>query len=188
MHGVYLRPGELYTVVPSNPMTRLITCCLALIVLCQSHADEDFITPSASDSAVRFSEETRRAFDLESKADFVTRYSTDGKLDVGIGRTDKVQNLHHPIRFTLEELEGFFDDQKHKGLIVVIVAKHVWTDEELADHVTRLRDYFVDRGYQRIVIEQAYGSGRGIHLDHPEPKPAQQGAAGQSASPLRVGD
>lgn len=152
------------------------------MMLCLAHAEEDFITPSESDSAVRFSEETRRAFDLESKADFVAWYSTDGKLDVGIGRTDKAQNLHHPISFKLEELEGFFDDQKHKTLIVVTVAKHVWTDKELADHVTRLRDYFIDRGYRRIVIEQAYASGRGIHLEHPEPKQAEQGVAPQSAT------
>jgi hypothetical protein len=156
-------------------MTLPLTCCFALIVLCPALADEDFVTPSGSDTHVRFSEETRRAFDLESKADFVAWYSTDGKLDVGIGRTDKVQNLHHPLKFTLEELEGFFDDLKHKGLIVVTVAKHVWTDEELAGHVTKLRDYFIERGYQRIVIEQAFAFGRGVHLEHPEPKPAETG-------------
>jgi len=127
---------------------------------------------------VQFSEETKRAFNLEAAADFSAWYSTDGKLDVGIGRRDKAQNINYPIRFTLEELEGFFDDQKHKGLIVVTVAKNVWTDEELGDHVTRLRDFFIDRGYQRIVIEQAYASGRGIHLDHRERKPAEQAGHG----------
>jgi hypothetical protein len=120
--------------------------------------------------------ETRRVFQLESEADFVALYSTDGKLDIGIGRTDKERNLHHSIRFTLDELEGLFDDQKHKDLIVVTIAKHDWSDEELAVHVSRLRDYFIARAYKRIVIEQANGTGRGIHVEHPRPKPAQGGA------------
>ena len=164
-------------------MLRRFTSSFALVVLfsCVEAGEKMPGLPSGG-APVQFSDETKRAFDLESKADFVAWYSTDGKLDVGIGRTDKAQNLHHPIRFTLDELEGFFDDQKHKGLIVVTIAKHVWTDDQLADHITRLRDYFIARGYQRIVIEQAYASGRGIHLEHPEPKPAEQGVAPQSAT------
>lgn len=154
-------------------MPLLPTFCLALfILLASAYAKDDFISPSGSDGMAQFSDVTQRAFRLESEADFVAWYSTDGKLDIGVGRTDKEQNLHHPIRFTLDEVEGFFDDQRHKGLIIVTVAKHVWTDQELAKHIIRLRDYFVARGYKRIVIEQAYGSGRGIHLEYPEPKPA----------------
>jgi hypothetical protein len=163
-------------------MTRILASCSVLIVCLSANADDDFISPSGANGAARFSEETRRAFDLESKADFVAWYSTDGKLDIGVGRTDKERNIHYPIRFALDELEGFFDDQRHKRLIVVTVAKHVWTDKELAEHLTRLRDYFIARGYERIVIEQAYSSGRGIHLEHPKPKPAEQVGAEQPAT------
>ena len=154
---------------------------IAIALSCATAAD-DFVNPAKVTENVDFSEETKRAFRLESEADFVAWYSTDGKLDIGVGRTDKKRNLHHPIRFTLEELEGFFDGQKHKGLIVVTVAKNVWTDDELSEHLTRLRDYFVARGYKRVVIEQAYGFGRGIHLEHPKPKPAEQDGADQPAT------
>jgi hypothetical protein len=130
--------------------------------------------PASKSGPVKFNEKTKRAFALESEADFVGWYSTDSKLDIGIGRTDKEKNLHHPIRFSLDELKGFFDAQKHKGLIVITVAKHVWTDDELAGHIARLRDYFIERGYKRIVIEQAHSFGRGIHLEYPKPKPAEQ--------------
>ncbi|MEP4079066.1 hypothetical protein [Haloferula sp.] len=163
-------------------MPRILIGCLALVLFLPAHADDDFISPSEPNGGARFSEETRRAFDLESKADFVAWYSTDGKLDIGVGRADKERNIHYPIRFALDELEGFFDDQRHKGLIVVTVAKHVWADDELNEHLERLRDYFIARGYERIVIEQAYASGRGIHLEHPKPKPAEQGGAGEPAT------
>jgi|GEM_PF-4864753 len=118
--------------------------------------------------------ETLRAFELEEKADLVANYSTAGKLDIGIGRTDKAQSLHHPIYFPLEELEKFFNNQRHKNLIVVVVAKNVWTDEEFQKNVLKLRDYFVARGYKKIVIQQGLGAGRGIHLEHDAPPKAEQ--------------
>ncbi len=166
-----------------NLMIRILTGSLLLSISLVSGEVADGI-PGVPKSAgpVQFSEETKRAFRLESESDFTAWYSTDGKLDIGVGRIDKAQNLQHPIRFTLDELEGFFDDQKHKGLIVVTVAKHVWTDEELSERITRLRDYFIARGYKRIVIEQAHASGRGIHLEYPQSKPAEQGGADQPAT------
>ncbi len=164
-------------------MIRILTASLLLSMALVS-GDTPVVIPGipSSNGAVRFSEETNRAFRLEAESDISAWYSTDGKLDIGIGRTDKEQNLHHPIKFTLEELEGFFDGQKHKELIVVTVHKHVWTKQELAEHVTRLRDYFIARGYKRIVIEQAYASGRGIHLEYPEQKHAEQAGTGQPAT------
>jgi hypothetical protein len=129
-----------------------------------------------------FAKETARAFELEEKADFVADYSTDGKLDIGVGRTDKAQGIHHSIRFSLEELEGFFDDQRHKDMIVVVVAKNVWTDEELQNHVLKLRDYFVARGYKKVVIQQGLGGGRGIHLEHDAKAKAEQAGTGQPAT------
>jgi len=147
---------------------------IAVVHSCTSAAG-DFVNPARVTKRVEFAEETKRAFKLESEADFVAWYSTDGK-------TDKKRNLHHPIRFTQDELEGFFGGQKHKGLIVVTVAKNVWTDDELNEHLKRLRDYFVARGYKRVVVEQAYGFGRGFHLEYPNPKTAEQGGAEQPAT------
>ncbi len=134
---------------------------LAMHVAC----GED-VWPGQSEGTFKFSPTTERAFKLEEEADFVAWYSLDGKLDVGVGRTDKKENLYHSIKFSLEELEGFFDKQKHKNLIVVGIQKQNLTKEVLEMHITKLRDYFVARGYARVVIQQAYGNGRGIHLEH----------------------
>lgn len=113
-----------------------------------------------------FASATARAFEMEKQADFVADYATDGKLDIGIGRTDNEQGIHHSIRFSLEELEDFFDDQRHKNSIVVVVAKNLWTDEELQNHVLKLRDYFIARGYKKVIIQKGSGGGRGIHLEY----------------------
>ena len=150
-----------------------------LIAVTTSLFADDTVKPSTSDKPLSFAEETARAFKQVEEADFVAWYSMGGKLDIGVGRTDKDRNLHHPITFTLEELEDFFGDQKHKDLIVVGIMKHVWTDDELKKHVEKLRDFFVERGYAKIVIQQAHGSGRGIHLEHTSKPEAEQVGAGQ---------
>ena len=121
------------------------------------------------EAEVQFQAVTQRAFEQEAAADFVAWYSTDGKLDIGVGRTDK-KGIHHSIRFSLGELESFFDKQKHKQWIVVGIDKHVWSDEILQKHVMRLKEYFVARGYKKVVIQEGLGLGRGILLEH-EAKP-----------------
>jgi hypothetical protein len=142
-----------------------IICLIALVLVspvCGAETDDAHLNS--------FATETARAFELERKADFVANYSTDGKLDIGVGRTNKAQNIQHPIRFSLEELDGFFDEQRHKGLIVVVVEKNVWSDEELKKHVLKLRDYLVARGYKKVVIQQGLGGGRGIRLEYESKK------------------
>jgi hypothetical protein len=154
-----------------------IICLIALVLVspvCGAETDDAHLKS--------FAAETARAFELERKADFVADYSTDGKLDIGVGRTDKAQNIHHPIRFSLEELDGFFDDQRHKDLIVVVVAKNVWSDEELKKHLLKLRDYFVARGYKKVAIQHGLGGGRGIHLEHDAKAKAEQAGTGQPAT------
>ena len=131
------------------------------------------MVPSDAQGTHKHSDETERSFKLETAADFVAWYSTDGKLDIGVGRTDK-QQFHYPIQFSLEELENFFDDQKHKDLIVVGIHKNTWSDQELQSHVIKLRDYMVARGYSRVVIQQGYAFGRGIHLDYRVKKDMEQ--------------
>jgi hypothetical protein len=164
-----------------NP--KFITLILVSLILHTNAIGDDLVAPSEDSDQSRFSAETERAFKQEAAADFVAWYSTEGKLDIGVGRTDKKENLHHPISFTLDELEGFFKDQKHKDLIVVGIEKHVWTDEVLKQHVAKLRDYFVARGYARVVIQQAYGGGRGIHLDHVAKPKAEQAAPSNGDKP-----
>ena len=39
-------------------------------------------------------------------------------------------------------------------------------------NVTKLRDYFVARGYRHVSIQQAAGTGRGEYLDHKAEQPA----------------
>jgi len=121
---------------------------------------------------------TKRAFEQEAAADFVVSYSTHGKLNIGVGPTDR-QGVHAPIMFSLAELERFFDRQKNKQLIVVVIAKNVWSDDELQRHVLRLRDYFVARGYKKVVIQQGSGASRGIQLEHETKPMAEQPADGK---------
>ena len=132
----------------------------------------------------RFAAETAHAFELERSADFVANYSTGGKLDIGIGRTDKAKKIQSSISFSLEELETFFDVQRHKDLIVVVVAKNTWSDKELQNHVAKLRDYFVARGYKKVAIQQGLGAGRGIHLEYEaEGKPGEATAERTALKP-----
>lgn len=111
-----------------------------------------------------YREQTARAFQQVEKADMVISYSLSGKIDLGIGKIKG--NTKYPILFTLDELVGFFHDQKHKDSIIIVIQKHALSPEQLKPHIIKLRDYFVKRGYKWISIQQAFGHGRGIHLEH----------------------
>jgi len=65
-----------------------------------------------------------------------------------------------------DELDGFFDRQNNKSLVVVIIEKNLWSDERMKEEVGRLRSYFVARGYKRISVQQGLGGGRGEYLDY----------------------
>lgn len=70
---------------------------------------------------------------------------------------------------TPADLSGFLHRQRKKSLVVVIIEKQTWTEEELARHLTFLNRYFTDHGYRRVVIQQARGYGRPIHSDTARP-------------------
>ena len=60
---------------------------------------------------------------------------------------------------------AFFDSQRKKSMVVVIVAKNVWEPGVEATHLNFIRHYFTERGYNRIVIQQARSMGRPTHSD-----------------------
>jgi hypothetical protein len=159
----------------------LITIAIISLAAHVLSATDEALPEANNDSEAKHHATTKRAFEQVAAADFVVSYSTDGKLNIGVGRTDR-QGVHSPIAFSPEELERFFDNQRHKDLIVVVVAKNVWSDEEVKNHVLKLRDYFVARGYKKVVIQQGSGSGRGIHLEHDAKAKAEQAGAGQPAT------
>ena len=111
-------------------------------------------------------EQTERAFQLAEQANFVASYDMRERMDIGVGALSADPVARQVIDFDLDELTGFFDKQRHKDLIVVIIEKHVWPDEKLAEEVERLKTYFIARGYRRICIQQASAVARGIHLDY----------------------
>ncbi|MES2921870.1 MAG: hypothetical protein V4819_09995 [Verrucomicrobiota bacterium] len=104
--------------------------------------------------------DTERAFELERKADLVAWYTTDGRI-----RIDAISGSETELVGSPAELSGFFDRHQKKSLVVIVVAKNVWDDAELASHLAFLNHYFTSHGYRRIVIQQARASGRPTHSD-----------------------
>lgn len=134
--------------------------------LARDHPKSDFISGHRD----RVTEKTIR---LEREADIVASYHTDGRLDVGIGKFDRKVGARDSILFTFDELEGFFDSQNNKSLIVVVIEKNVWSAQRVEEEVERLRAYFAARGYRRISIQQGLGGGRGEYLDYKSPNTAR---------------
>lgn len=97
----------------------------------------------------------------EKKADFNVTFDHDDKLDIGIGTVQGA--TIKPIRFTLPELAWFWKKQKHKEMIVVVLAKWDPTDDERKELAKRLTEYFFRAGFRRVLIRQASG-GFGYHL------------------------
>lgn len=115
----------------------------------------------AADEA-RYWEATQRAFAREKSADFVVRYSGDDVFEIGVGTTttrDGVE-IFSPRSFPADELISFFDRQRHKQLVVVIFEKGVLFKGTRQDEVTKIHSYFKERGFKRIVIQQARANGR----------------------------
>ena len=78
-----------------------------------------------------------------------------GKLETSYGITSR-----NPQVFNPSELILFFDEQRHKNLIVVMFNKNTWTDAEEKTEIAKVNTYFRDRGYKRIVIQQFTSWGR----------------------------
>ena len=96
-------------------------------------------------------------FDIEEikNADFVAYYSTNKKLDIGIGPSR--DGVDHLIKFDLNELERFFDKQKHKNIIVLVIESHRLSNEKIKTHAKTLYDFFIARGYKKVIIQQGDG-------------------------------
>jgi hypothetical protein len=106
--------------------------------------------------------DTQRAFDTEKKADITVEYTADLKMDINVGPLTKHGDIvsRSPRLFEPDELISFFDDQKRKQLVVVMFHKNTWSDDKEKMQIARVNEYFRDRGYQRIVIQQFRGWGR----------------------------
>jgi hypothetical protein len=107
---------------------------------------------------------TDRAFRLEREADIVIYYSSDGLIRIDNGPTQSPVDVPDELR-PPSQWVGLFDSQPKKSMVVVVIAKNVWKDEELGRQLSFLNRYFTDRGYRRIVIQQARAAGRPTHSD-----------------------
>jgi|GEM_PF-4515709 len=159
-----------------NSMKLVCILPLALgVISCSSSQDlvvnrnnNDFILPALQRTpplqerirSTLFPTAMERAFELERRADLVAWYHTDGRI-----RIDSVSRQEIELEGSPAELSGFFDQQQKKALVVIIVAKNVWDDAELASHLAYLNHYFTSRGYRRVVIQQARAYGRPTHSD-----------------------
>ena len=97
--------------------------------------------------------------ELEKLADIVVDYTSSDQLHI-IGSDSKGGDR------ILEELTDFFDGQKNKDLVVVIICKHMWSQDEVVKKVHKINEYFIARGYSRISIQQALGASRGFHSNY----------------------
>lgn len=101
-----------------------------------------------------------RAFELEQKADIVVWYTNSGQLWI-----DSVSGNQVELKGPPADISAFLDHQPKKSLAVIVVAKNTWEDSELAAHIAFLNQYFLGRGYRRVVIQQAHSSVRPTHSD-----------------------
>lgn len=109
---------------------------------------------------------TKKAFKLAKNADIVIDYNSAGELDLRIRDGSKGRNY---VDFKLADLVDYFDEQRHKDLIVIVFDKSMRSREQAYKEAGVLKDYFIARGYKRICVQQGYSTCRGIYLDHREP-------------------
>jgi hypothetical protein len=121
--------------------------------------------PRKTRSRDSYWDQTGRAFATEKSADVVVEYSSDGAM--GICPPTPADGIQpNPEReYEPTQLIKHFDSQSRKNLVVVIIAKQTWSDEQLKSEISKLNRYFFARGYERVVIQQGLGGGRGTHSD-----------------------
>ncbi len=120
-------------------------------------------TPLAKARTALFPTETERAFAQERQADLVVFYRRSGEMRIESLSGKPVED-DTPVDFP-----GFLDRQAKKSLVVVIIEKQVWPEEEVARHLAFINKFFLGHGYRRVVIQQARGNGRPIHSDTARP-------------------
>lgn len=116
-----------------------------------------------------FNSATEKAFRLERQADISVELRSDGSMDINVTERQGDEWGKNPISFHPDQLIRFFDQQPHKNLVVVCFHKQAWPDDVLKQRIESTNQYFFDRGYQRVVIQQFYSSGRGTHSDRRKP-------------------
>ena len=116
-----------------------------------------------------FNDANEKAFRLERKADIVVELTSDGLMNIEVTERHGNEYGRNPIDFHPDQLIRFFDLQRHKNLVVVCLHKQVWPEELLKQRIESTNQYFFDRGYQRVVIQQYRGFGRGTHSDRRKP-------------------
>lgn len=110
----------------------------------------------------------RTAVKLAEEADMVIDFDpVKQTIDLGITQYSSGRK----VRFKMEDLEGFFDSQRHKKHIVVIFEKRQLAKPEMTKIIGVLKDYFLAQGYQRVTVQQYLAVGRGTYLDHKQAEP-----------------
>lgn len=149
-----------------NPSRRRACLSVAVVVLA-------LCAPAMGADDAAALREIREQWAEEAKADFEVAYSNEGKLHIGIGAVrDGVQ---HVISFSFEELAPFWERQRHKDFILIVLAKGNRTEDERKALAKRLNDYFFKAGFRRVRVRQGLG-GMGYELvsDTINPSPAGQ--------------
>lgn len=111
------------------------------------------------------------SFKLMEQADFSIYRTADGEYDIGVGPVKPWEHsqIYSPRYFTAEELNHFWEKQKHKDFIVVYFFKSGDSDEELLAQAKAVQAYFFKLGFKRVRVHQAYSFGVGVWCDDRNP-------------------
>jgi hypothetical protein len=87
----------------------------------------------------------------EAKADLRVGYYGNGKLDIGVGEVQP-GGARIVTGFTFDEVMSFFQQQKHKQMVVVEMGTRDRNQEERNALARQLNDYFFKVGFHRVLI------------------------------------
>ena len=111
------------------------------------------------------------------KADNELEYLRDGTLDIGLGEVR--DGVHYTKSFQLNELEHYFEHQKHKRFVSILFHKAAPSNKSLDDAIAELERFYFSRGYERILFLGARGSGVQVYKDTTK---GEQAGTGQPAT------
>ena len=166
-----------YFPLPVKPLLFSHLLCLLILSGCaqqdvainRNNIDEILNKPSRPRPLLFSNIPDKAAFRLERKADIFVELTSDGLMDINVTERHGNEYGKKPIRYHPDQLIRFFDLQRRKDLVVVCFHKQVWPEELLKQRIESTNQYFFDRGYQRVVIQQYRGFGRGTHSDRRKP-------------------
>jgi hypothetical protein len=84
-----------------------------------------------------------------NKADITTSITIEGKYRIGVGRKN-AEGVFVEVTFVIEELEHFFEKQRHKDLIVIRIEKRPKPFDR--KDTQNVADFFIRRGYSRVIV------------------------------------